>query len=453
MANELIPVPRKDVFELLVKTDKEGVSTLNIDFPGIDIEALRATRADEERLSTDFVLKKQASRLLDNWTSTSIGFFEAIPRFSDDFFVSANLALTDQVTSFAHAICVEKSERNIEGIKERKYIIEDEWLSALASKLGSSSQMMKSAHTMRRSTLGALISEYEVFLSDLLRIAAKIHPAIFVADDESIKLSEVEKFKSYQELKQSIVEKKVESFLHEKSHLEQIKWIEEKFGVNLTSNKSIISDFVEVCQRRHLVIHTGAIVSEKYIENCKAAGIPAANLPEIGDELHVSNRYLRRATARIYLVGYFTGHILMQKLIPSFVSASYEGLIENSHDFLSTGLTKMTRHLCEFGLAGKTKRARVNDASLTINLALSYYLDDLKEDEKQKAVSKALERYDWSDTSRLYLLAIACLNEDYCQLRSLTLAAKEDGLTKIEALTWTLFVKVRDRPDFIDCFN
>ncbi|WP_147103655.1 hypothetical protein [Tateyamaria sp. syn59] len=443
---------RDDCFELKVLVDDKGHYTIEVDFfdafdQSPTADEVLATLSKEDLLFADF------DKLLDLWVSTSMGFFQAFPRLTSEAFTSANKESSAALMGFANSVASEISEVKTNGDVVTRYLIPNEWLIATAGRLGASVEILKSAHLLRRSSLSALVAEYEVFLRQLLLLVSQVQPQAFVSETETISMSEIARHSSFEDLKRSVIDQKIDQLLQQKNHVEQLEWIEKKFGVNLTSDKAIISQFNEVCQRRHLIIHNGAVVNQRYLDSCGILGHKIDDLEPIGAELRVSAKYLRRATARLFLVGYFTAHILMQKVSPSIVPVSFSNIIENSHGFLTAGLTKMARRVCEFALASNADRPRVTDATLTINLALSFYLQSNGTGAKDPGVESSLNRYDWSDTSPLYRLALACLREDYENLSALTEAAKNEGLTKVEAQTWIIFLNVRDRQDFSKHFE
>ena len=323
----------------------------------------------------------------------------------------------------------------------------------VAKSLGKTSQLLKTAAVMRRSALTALVSEYEAFMADLLALAISIRPEVFIDDEARISLKDIADYSSLEELKEAHIKQRLEDFLHKSSHKQVLQWIGEKFGVNLLSDTKLVAEFVEVCQRRHLISHAGSKVNKRYIRICKESGCRDDQILSLGESVAIDRKYLRRATARVYQVGFFTLHLLWQKLLAD-TEGSDRSVLACSHDFLENDLTKMARRLTHFSLSRKKDRPHNRThAYLVINEAQSHKFDPELEDEvKAKSVEEALSQRDWSDSSPIVDLVLACLRNEFEDIGSLVDAAATVGkhkLTYPDVFTYNVFREARENPAFM----
>jgi hypothetical protein len=397
---------------------------------------------------------RQLSVLSRQWTETAIAFFEAMPKLTAESFRFASNELFHKVSNYLRESSL-KQEVFDDGettISEYKMSIDE--LPIVATKMGKSTHAIQAANVLGRSSLGALVSEYESLMARLLNIISKIQPGAFVTSDDQISVGELTRYESIEAAKNALISRKIEDLLHSKSHVEVLNWIAEKFGVNLTSDIKLLAGFTEICQRRHLLTHAGGMVNERYLSICSRAGCNMDPLPKLGERVPVNSEYLRSATARVYQVGFFTLHILWQKLVPKDVEVSYSSVLTASHDFLENGLTKMCLRLCDFVLKGPKRPSERVHAYLTINKALSFLNDEsTSAEQRDRDVKSVLNSRDWSVVSPTLALALACIRGEFEELEKLTVAAQADGVTYLEANTWVVFKRIRDRPEFMEKFR
>lgn len=410
-----------------------------------------------EQVSDSDRALKELQKLSSTWTTTAIGFFEVVPSLNAKNFEIVEDRQTEKLIEFGKS----KSTKydyilTDEGQELHEFELPFNELFVVIRKLGKSYPAIKAAETMSRAALGALVAEYESFMGDLLRALAILNPGAFIGKDDIIKLDEVLEFQSISDLKGAQVEKKIESILHNNSHLELLKVIEEKFGVNLSSNEILLAEFAEVCQRRHVHIHNSGRVSRRYLDYTKEFW-KSKDVPELNSELPVSRKYLRGATARIFQVGFFTLHILWQKILPNHKDESISAILETSHDFLESDLTKMTDRICHFAVGEKARKSSIDQkkqAYFVINWAQSFlFAPDLSEADRKQKVAGVLRQHDFSMADPIVNLALACLNRDFKNLAKNTKAAISAGLRYHDAMTWSIFREVRELPDFLDQFK
>jgi len=76
------------------------------------------------------------------------------------------------------------------------------------------------------------------------------------------------KFASISETRDALIGREIEAVIRS-SHQEQFLWMEDKFSIKLREGLSAWPHFIEICERRNLLTHTGGIVSTKYMLTCK----------------------------------------------------------------------------------------------------------------------------------------------------------------------------------------
>ena len=113
-----------------------------------------------------------------------------------------------------------------------------------------------SAPIIKRNCIISLVSEFDVFLSRLIRIIFYNKPEILNYLDKQISFKQLLSFSNLDSAKEYILEKEIESVLRE-SHTEHFKWLETKLGFNTLRkfNTNVWQDFIELTERRNLFVH------------------------------------------------------------------------------------------------------------------------------------------------------------------------------------------------------
>ena len=438
----------EDTFVVEVKRSGETNLTLRAIFSEDDtsdenpVEPLLKTRQDRFR------------RLAQKWTSTAISFFEVVPLLNEIGYAYADVNTEQQTLRALEELNVGKESEEKDKVTIDRYRVPLSEAIRISKEIEKSNIILQSAGIMHRAALTALVAEYEAFVKELLRLALDLQPNVFAGDKIQLSLSDIEEAETLEALRDRFISKKLEDALINSSHTEVLKWIGDKFSVNLISDASLLSEFIEVCQRRHIVMHAGGRANARYKRVCIEAGCKAGDMLDEGEVVVVSRAYLRRATARVYQIGYFTLHLIWQKLTRDFRTSDQVNL-ETSHSFLERDLTKMARRVAEFPLNRKGNSPDNHMTSyLALNIAQSWrFAPDLSEEDRIKFMDGALKNFDWSMPSPIVKLALACLREEYDEIDNLVYAAVNYGdpqLTYSEISTWSIFRYARGHSKFME---
>src|SRR5262249_20380427 len=143
-----------------------------------------------------------------------------------------------------------------------------------------------------------LVSAYDAFLAHLLRAVFSIHPETVLTSEKSIKFSDLINYSSIEEARSSLIEREIDTVIRS-SHHDQFAWMEQRFSIPLRDNLAVWPKFIELCERRNLLSHTGGTVSAQYLAVCKAHGVDVVGL-KLGQKLIVTSEYLAEAVRTVY---------------------------------------------------------------------------------------------------------------------------------------------------------
>lgn len=310
-------------------------------------------------------------------------------------------------------------------------------------------QLSKNAETSNLATLiipeslfVSLFSQYDAFLNQLLRILFKIRPEYINNSERELTFSQLVEFNSIEAARDYIVEKEVESILR-KSHSDHFDYLESKLGITLKKDLPIWQTFIEITERRNLLVHCDGKVSNQYLKNCKEHKCNVDGV-ELNKKLRVSIDYFNKAYECLYELATKLTHTIWRKLIKNDLEEADEQLNEICYDLLTSKQYTLADILLDFG---HKQTKHFNDSArnfFIVNKALSQYLQG-----HVKNAQEIINSKDWSASSDNFKLAHLILNEDFENAYKLMNKIGKNGDVEDEHYkTWPLFYKLRNEDLF-----
>lgn len=414
----------------------------------------------EYNLNDNDQILKELLELSDDWSSYCVSALSHMAPLAQMGKLVATEIVKSDLIPFLTDISIAREERDgaANGVTEYRYVLHPDDVHMVAGKLERAKSVVRASTALERSTLAGIIGEFEYFLNRFLSIVALHSPENFYDADEKVPLGFVLEKKDVESVRAAVIAKNIEEKLRD-SHAEMVRWALKVSGLTSVAEKitgeHVFIDFLEVCQRRHILIHNGGIVNELYRNRCRSAGVKEKDLLPMGEKISVDRAYMRKAVSRAYQTGLYIIHMYIQKSFPQQKKLSFSNLLNCSHDFLLNGHTKMCARVCDFAEYSKKHMEHDLQLMFAVNRALSELLNPEKSYEEQTiAAKKVLSKYDWSSTSRdpLYRLVLSCIRREWDNLLSDAQAAYSSGLRYEEARTWAVFIEARKREGFLECF-
>ncbi|MES0812080.1 hypothetical protein ABLO27_21515 [Roseibium sp. SCPC15] len=295
------------------------------------------------------------------------------------------------------------------------------------------------------STIG-LISSYDAILSDLLRVIFQEKPEIIFTSDREIKFSELTGFGSIEAAKESITSKEIESIVRQ-SHHEQFFWMERKFNIKLREGLDIWPNFVELCERRNLLTHTGGLVSEQYLKNCEKYG--QATRLRVGEKLDVDLAYFKRAIEIVSEIGYKLIHTMWRKFSPKDRRVADLVLNECGMNLIAAKQYPLAEKILEFGV-----KQRSHSSDLVKRMMIVNFANALKLGGDFEKCKKVLSANDWSATSYHFQICVAAVKNEIDEVvRLLRLGPQTIEIDPSQFRDWPVFADVRKNDDVKTTFE
>jgi hypothetical protein len=152
---------------------------------------------------------------------------------------------------------------------------------------------LKRADSMFRSnSLSSLITCFENFEADLMRIILGAFPARLKSPDKTISYEEALKLGSSDEIKATLISAEIDRIMRQ-SQREQFKYLEALVNYKFRENLTEWHAFVEVSERRNIHTHCEGRVSKQYLEVCQAEKVPLDEKQALGTPWSASDpKYL-----------------------------------------------------------------------------------------------------------------------------------------------------------------
>jgi hypothetical protein len=308
-------------------------------------------------------------------------------------------------------------------------------------------------HTLRhpqftRHVFVGLVSAYDVFLSNLIRLIFTVRPELLSSSERNISLKDLIEIGSVEAARERIIEKEVETVIR-KSHPEQVNWLSTKLNITLTKGLKIWPDFVEVCERRNLLTHTGGIVSAQYVNACREHGCSLENT-QIGQKLDISPKYYRSAVGIIREFGMKLIQVVWRKLVDTEIDAADHELNGFAYRLICRRRYSAAVTMLRFGLYEMKKHGSDSVRKMmVVNYANSVKLNGDKTESET-----ILDAEDWSASTDNYRICVAAVKGENRTVIEMMKSVVDTGKMRIaDFREWPVFETVRSDPEFASAFE
>lgn len=300
--------------------------------------------------------------------------------------------------------------------------------------------------TLHSSLFTQIFCEFDSFVGALLRAVYSRKADLLKGISREISLTELLEFDSLEAVKKNMLEKEVETFRRD-SYVEQFLALERKFGFKTLRQFKEWGDFVELSQRRNIIIHNGGLVSDQYLAVCDREGYVFSNRPLVGQMLEADGEYISNAIRIVSLVGFMLAHTLWRKVFPAEVELADGDANDAIFGLLEQKRWQTAMAVSEFALSEQMRKS-IKEIDLRIrivNCAIA-----LKFSEKEVEARKLLESIDWSASYRDFRLAKAVLLDDFSEACELMLSIGRAGeiIDQLAYHRFPLFHKFREDKEF-----
>lgn len=293
-----------------------------------------------------------------------------------------------------------------------------------------------------------VFSELDAFTGKYLKELIKLNPSILLNNQKQFNACEIFECDSIDTFKEKVIEKEIDALKRE-SYVEQIALLEKLFKINKLREFDNWGKFVEITQRRNLIMHCDGVVSDQYCKLCKQNNSnPSA---DIGERLDIDYDYLNDTISILEEVSIKLTQTLWRKCFSS--SEHFEDFDWTLNNYVYDLLLKE-----EWGLAmelsGFAHNLKLSSHEYKMMFLVNHCIA-LNKLNRQKEVEKLLKDIDFSAMNPEFLLAKCVLLND---IDSTIKLMHQIGLTgkyfdKETYASFPLFSDIKQEERFKEAYN
>lgn len=263
-----------------------------------------------------------------------------------------------------------------------------------------------------------------------------------ITKDKSISYNKILQFSNLDEAKQEVIDQEVKHFL-KKNTAEQIKFLNDSFGINFQSIFQKTDYLHELIFSRHLIVHYGSTTTNEYLNNINKLKNTRLEPQEIGRKIKITPNYIISSWGTIYVAGVMLIHSIAKKIHHDSHHV-YDDFLNNSafkniqKNQLNSAIT-----LLEYA-----KVRRIQDTKLSwimkLNLAQAY-----KWNGEEEKCNEILDSNEWDVANVLFELCVSslrnCPEEFAAHMKE---AAQKKKINITELYEWPIFLTMRKHDNF-----
>lgn len=309
---------------------------------------------------------------------------------------------------------------------------------------------VKYAEVIAQSLFTQVFCEFDSYMGGLLKALYSSKPELFSTLDRKLSISELKAYGSVDAATDAMLEAEIDAF-RRSSYVEQFGSLESRFNLPLKKFAEW-GEFVELGQRRNLLIHNGGIVNEQYRVMCGKEGHNEAKTTPLGTRLSIDTAYLSRALLIMRKVSFMLAHTLWRKVLPEQTDQAHVSCDKIIYDLLQKKLWLTAAELGEFALQPQLCKNLTEQyrKMRVINTAIGYRFS-----KQQSHCDRVIDAEDWSSTIRDFRLAVALMKGDleagWNIMRQI--GPRGELIDEVAYRDWPLFHEIRLEPDFHVAFE
>lgn len=233
------------------------------------------------------------------------------------------------------------------------------------------------------------------------------------------------------------------------SHAEQISWIESKTKLKNIKESNLWCAYIEVFERRNIIVHNNSIVNDQYINICSANNYDVSQV-SLGSDLHISASYLKLSCDMLIEFGIKLIFSVWRKISKDEIEKAIDLIGNIAYDFIVTEHFQISINLLKFVLEDNNLKIKdIDRRRLIINYANAIKLNGNKEE-----ALKIINKEDWSACDIPFHICISAINDDdNSVIDMIETAHKADKLSASDFRDWPVFRKIRNNKAYIDKFE
>lgn len=287
-----------------------------------------------------------------------------------------------------------------------------------------------------------IFSAFDAFLRCLLKCIYSAKPELTLSVKKEITIKEISKHKDNVTLINTLLEEEISGLLRE-SYIEQFRILETKFSVKLREFAEW-KYFVEISQRRNIIVHCDGLISDQYITTCTNNGFDCSEIAK-KNKVFITSKYLVDSISTMKMVATMLTHTLWRKVLANDLENADIALNQLLYEQLRAKDYAFVDRIGRFAFDQKKKSSDLYAKLFSLNRCIA-----LKRLNKTKEMNTLLKNMDLTATNNDFLLAKEVLlgNIDDVVVLLRKIGNTSDLIKEYAYLEWPLFDDLRDNDKF-----
>jgi hypothetical protein len=271
-----------------------------------------------------------------------------------------------------------------------------------------------------------------------------LKPDVISGNQKQFNASEVFECNSLDDFREKVIQKEIDAIKRE-SYIEQIEILEKMFKIKTLKDFRNWNKYVEITQRRNIIMHCDGKVTEQYFNMCNKNGSNVYT--KVGERLELDYDYLKQAISIIEEVSIKLIQVLWRKCFTDKESQKEFDQVLNDYIFrlLIAEEWDVAMELGDFSF--NVIKATTGEYKMMFLINYCIALNNLN---KQEETVRLLDNVDFTAIHREFLLAKYVLTNDIDNTVKLMFDIGDKGeyFTNYGYTTFPLFNKVRQNYKF-----
>jgi hypothetical protein len=303
------------------------------------------------------------------------------------------------------------------------------------------------ARIFRQSVITSIVSHFDEFITDILKISYRYNPSWLMNPDKKISYKKILEISSIDSLKDEIITKEINELMRD-SHFQQVTLLDDKLKLGIKTEFPYWLDFLEITERRNLYIHTGGFVSLQYLENCIKWKASIDESVKEGAYLFPSDDYIQKAIDCFYELSVRVAQASVRRMFPDSFDKLDRLLNNTSVELLVQERWELAERIFKFALSipeRMTSRSFRYYFLINICIAKKFAGKNFKGD---------LGSVDWSPLHPMYHFAVSVLEDRFEDAERLMRSeAVREKVTEEDFKQWPLLKEFRKTEAFGEIYK
>lgn len=304
------------------------------------------------------------------------------------------------------------------------------------------------SNTIIKSLFLNLFSEFDAYTNNLLYFIFTKKEGTYDKSEKNFSAIDVLKYDSIETFKNAIIEKEIDSIIR-KSYVEQFSEFEKKFKIRTLKEFDNWPRFVEITQRRNLMMHCNGKVSDQYLKICKSHKCNVNDV-KVNDIVSISHEYLLDSINLVHEVGIKLHHTVWRTQFPEDLTIADKVLRDHIYDLLCDNSMEMAQTIGKFACDQKNISNNEHKYIVIINYCIA-----LKSLSMTTELKKEIDKHDWTNVLNEFKLAKHILCEEFEAIPNIMkkIGTESEYFSKKGYCVMPLFNFVQNNQKFLDSFN